>query len=105
MVLCLVAIVNLHLLLLLPSVQSMRRTGRLSDADLAHIEDMLNSVESQGDMTSIHIPPPPHSQMRHRDRRILCRIGDKDYCPGEILFTLDRQEYQLRNFRETFIDP
>ena len=92
MVLCLVAIIHLHLLL--HSVQGMRRTGRLTDTDLAHIEDMLNSVESEGDMTSITIPPPPHTQMRHRDRRILCRIGDKDYCPGEILFKLDRQECQ-----------
>ena len=91
---CLVAII--HLLLLLSSVHSMRRTGRLSDTDIAHIEDMLNSLESHGEMSSIDIPPPPHSKMSHRDQRILCRIGDKDYCPGEILFKLDRKECQLK---------
>ena len=91
---CLVVIIHL-LLLLLNSVQSMRRTGRLSDTDIAHIEDMLNSLESNGDMSSIDIPPPPDSDMLHRDRRILCRIGDKDYCPGEILFRLHRQECEL----------
>ena len=89
---CLVIIHHLLLLLLLPSVRSMRRAGRLSDRDLAHIEDMLNSVESKGEMGSIDIPPPPDSHMLHRDQRILCRIGDKDYCPGEILF---RKECEL----------
>ena len=90
---CLLAII---LLLLLPSVLSMRRKGSLTDSDLAHIEDMLNDIESDGDLRTIHIPPPPHSQMTHRDERILCRIGDKDYCPGEILFKLHRKELQLR---------
>ena len=91
---CLVAIIHLLLLLLLPPVQSMRRTGMLSDRDIAHIEDMLNNVESNGDMNSIDILPPPDSDMLHRDKRILCRIGDKDYCPGEILFKLHRKECQ-----------
>ena len=86
---CLATIIHF---LLLTSVYSMERRGRLTDRDLASVEDLLNQMENNSDMRNIEIPPPPHTNMRHRDRRILCVIGDKDYCPGEVLF---RRECEL----------
>ena len=64
----------------------MERKGDMSDREMAEIEDMLNTVKDDGDMTNLVILPPPFTEMAHRDKRILCRVGDKTYCPGEVLF-------------------
>ena len=64
------------------SVHCVERGGRLSEADIAQIEDMLN--ESEGDIRSIEIPPPPLSELPHRG--IMCSLGGSHYCPGEVLF-------------------
>ena len=73
-------------LVILTSVDSTERSGRLTDTDLSHIEDLLNSVS--GEVRSIEIPPTPLSVSPHRDKRILCRLGDSTYCPGELLFRM-----------------
>ena len=91
---CLALAALIHFLLL-SSARSMERSGRLRDSDLAHIEDMLNG--SDGDMRSIDIPPPPHTQLPHRAVRIMCSLGDKHYCPGEVLF---RREYRQQTLRD-----
>ena len=31
-------------------------------------------------------PAPPLTLLQHRDPRLLCRLGTRSYCPGEILF-------------------
>ena len=64
----------------------MERKGDMSDKEMAEIEDMLNTVNDDGDMTNLVILPPPSTEMFHRDERILCKVGDKTYCPGEVLF-------------------
>ena len=73
-------------LVILTSVDGTERSGRLTDTDLADVEDLLNSVS--GEVRRIEIPPPPLSDSPHRDKRILCRLGDSTYCPGELLFRM-----------------
>ena len=63
----------------------MERKGKMSDKEMAEIEDMLNTI-GENDMRHIFIPPPPITELIHRDRRILCKVGSMSYCPGEYIF-------------------
>ena len=42
------------------------RSGKMTDKELAEIEDLLNKVTDDGDMVGLKIPPPPVSVMGHR---------------------------------------
>ena len=42
------------------------RSGKMTDKELAEIEDLLNTVKDDGDMVDLKIPPPPVSVMEHR---------------------------------------
>ena len=74
----------IYFVILTSVTEGTERSGSLTDTDLADIEDLLNSV--RGEVRSIEISPPPQSSTTHRDKRILCRLGDNLYCPGEVLF-------------------
>ena len=60
----------------------------MNDVDVASIEDMLNTEAGLGaaGLGGLLIPAPPLTLLRHRDPRLLCRLGTRSYCPGEILF-------------------
>ena len=64
----------------------MKRNGEMSDLEMAAVEDMLNDFNNIDFMKNLIIPAPPLTDMFHRDKRILCKVGDKLYCPGELLF-------------------
>ena len=46
-------------------VRGMVRRGRMSDTEVAEIEDMLNTSRME-DMDHLDILRPPHTLMRHR---------------------------------------
>ena len=85
--------VFIYLVMLTSVTEGTERSGRLTDTELADIEDLLNSVG--GEVRSIEISPPPQSDTPHRDKRILCRLGDNLYCPGEVLFRKEMRTWDI----------
>ena len=75
--------------------------GHMNDVDVASIEDMLNTEAGLGaaGLGGLLIPAPPLTLLRHRDPRLLCRLGTRSYCPGEILFRCrGNAGYMLNNY-------
>ena len=73
----------------------------MNDVDVASIEDMLNTEAGLGaaGLGGLLIPAPPLTLLRHRDPRLLCRLGTRSYCPGEILFRWrGNAGYMIYNF-------
>ena len=77
--------------------------------ELAQIEDLLNKVEDDGDMVHLVVPPPPFTSMGHRWQRwprkivhcrskyflcraptLMCQVGDRVYCPGEVVIDFQK---------------